>query len=163
MKSLLVDYANHNLWVTKIYVEILQKEDVNILEKEIISSFPSIMKTLAHIHAAQNIWHDRLNNLKGTFPSYESFDGADQIFAACIVSAESLLNFIEKSSEKDLIVKKSFHLLNGDKMENTVCDMFMHCINHSNFHRGQLVTMMRQMGINTIPSTDFIKYKRMII
>jgi uncharacterized damage-inducible protein DinB len=38
--------------------------------------------------------------------------------------------------------------------------MIWHCINHQSFHRGQLVTFARQLGITDIPSTDYIVYLR---
>jgi len=32
--------------------------------------------------------------------------------------------------------------------------------NHSTYHRGQLVTMMRQLGETNVPVTDFIAFAR---
>jgi uncharacterized damage-inducible protein DinB len=163
MKSLLVDYAKHNLWASLQYTQALKTNGTEILEKEIISSFTSIMKTIVHIHAAQNIWYARLNGEKGSFPNYESFSNSEEIFESWISSSKALLQFIENVTEEDLDSIKKFILLNGDSMENEVKDMFLHCINHSNFHRGQLVTMMRQLGFTTIPATDYIKFKRLNI
>ena len=37
--------------------------------------------------------------------------------------------------------------------------MFRHFINHSSYHRGQIVTFLRQLGA-TPPSTDLILYYR---
>jgi uncharacterized damage-inducible protein DinB len=33
-----------------------------------------------------------------------------------------------------------------------------HIFNHSTYHRGQLVTMLRQLGSKDIPATDFIAF-----
>jgi uncharacterized damage-inducible protein DinB len=38
--------------------------------------------------------------------------------------------------------------------------MLLHVFNHSNFHRGQLVTILRQLGEEKIPQTDYIHYSR---
>ena len=38
--------------------------------------------------------------------------------------------------------------------------MLLHLFNHQTFHRGQLVTMLRQNGIEKIPATDFIVFSR---
>jgi uncharacterized damage-inducible protein DinB len=37
--------------------------------------------------------------------------------------------------------------------------MFRHFINHSSYHRGQIVTFLRQLGASP-PSTDLILYYR---
>jgi uncharacterized damage-inducible protein DinB len=41
-----------------------------------------------------------------------------------------------------------------------VYEMLLHLFNHQTYHRGQIVTMMRQNGISKIPPTDFIVFSR---
>jgi uncharacterized damage-inducible protein DinB len=41
-----------------------------------------------------------------------------------------------------------------------VVDVFLHVLNHGTYHRGQLVNMLRQLGIEKIPQTDFIVWSR---
>ena len=36
-----------------------------------------------------------------------------------------------------------------------VHQMLIHVFNHGSYHRGQLVTILRQLGIEKIPCTDF--------
>jgi uncharacterized damage-inducible protein DinB len=38
--------------------------------------------------------------------------------------------------------------------------MLLHLFNHGTYHRGQLVTMLRELGIEKIPPTDFIVWSR---
>jgi uncharacterized damage-inducible protein DinB len=37
----------------------------------------------------------------------------------------------------------------------------MHIFNHNTYHNGQLVTMLRALGVVTIPATDFIVWTRL--
>jgi uncharacterized damage-inducible protein DinB len=37
---------------------------------------------------------------------------------------------------------------------------FQHLANHGTYHRGQVVTMLRQLGVTTVPSTDLIAFYR---
>jgi len=53
------------------------------------------------------------------------------------------------------IVKPS----SGGEFVHTFRQMFRHFINHSSYHRGQIVTFMRQLG-TAPPSTDLILYYR---
>jgi len=39
-----------------------------------------------------------------------------------------------------------------------IADMIHHCMNHSTYHRGQLITIGRQAGLQDPPRTDFIYY-----
>ncbi|MGI8581133.1 MAG: DinB family protein [Chitinophagaceae bacterium] len=39
-------------------------------------------------------------------------------------------------------------------------EMLLHLFNHQTFHRGQIVTMFRQLGFDKIPPTDFIVFSR---
>jgi len=40
-------------------------------------------------------------------------------------------------------------------------DIILTVINHGNYHRGQIVTMLRQLGIKDIPKTDYIEWIRL--
>jgi uncharacterized damage-inducible protein DinB len=58
--------------------------------------------------------------------------------------------------ESDLIYKNS----KGEQFFQPLPEVLMHVFNHGNYHRGQLVTMMRSLGAQLIPATDFILYTR---
>jgi len=55
-----------------------------------------------------------------------------------------------------------FHYQNSkkEKFRQPVFEMLAHLFNHSTYHRGQLVTMLRQLGVTSIPATDFIIWSR---
>jgi uncharacterized damage-inducible protein DinB len=38
--------------------------------------------------------------------------------------------------------------------------MLLQVFNHGSYHRGQLVNMLRQLGVEKIPQTDFIVWGR---
>ena len=38
--------------------------------------------------------------------------------------------------------------------------MLLHVFNHGTYHRGQLVNMLRQLGVSRIPATDFALWSR---
>ena len=47
----------------------------------------------------------------------------------------------------------------GTAYRHRFADMFRHVANHSSYHRGQAVTMLRQLGAKA-PSTDLIRFYR---
>lgn len=46
----------------------------------------------------------------------------------------------------------------GDAYSNSARDILFHVINHFTYHRGQIATEFRQMGLEPVP-TDYIFYK----
>jgi uncharacterized damage-inducible protein DinB len=60
------------------------------------------------------------------------------------------------------ILQSNLHYQNsrGEQFAQPVYEVVMHVFNHSTYHRGQLVTMMRQLGENNLPQTDFIHFTR---
>jgi uncharacterized damage-inducible protein DinB len=47
----------------------------------------------------------------------------------------------------------------GDTYTNSVQEILFHIINHSTYHRGQIMAQLRESGLEAI-STDYIFYKR---
>src|SRR6185369_13236864 len=47
-----------------------------------------------------------------------------------------------------------------EQFKQPVYEMLLHLFNHQSFHRGQVVTMLRQLGIEKISPTDFIVFSR---
>jgi uncharacterized damage-inducible protein DinB len=49
----------------------------------------------------------------------------------------------------------------GQAFEEPYDLLLTHIFNHSTFHNGQLVTILRALGVEKIPSTDFIFWVRL--
>jgi len=58
-----------------------------------------------------------------------------------------------------LAAELAFTLLNGDPNSMRLVDQMQHVANHATLHRGQVVGMIRQLGIAP-PSTDLLFYLR---
>jgi len=50
--------------------------------------------------------------------------------------------------------------LKGEHFKQPIYKMLLHVFNHGTYHRGQIVNMLRQLGIEKIPQTDFIVWSR---
>ena len=48
--------------------------------------------------------------------------------------------------------------LNGESYTQPVYKVLAHIFNHSTYHRGQLVTQLRQLGFEDITSTDLTTF-----
>lgn len=160
MKHILETYTSYNLWANKRIAEMLS-ENKAAADKEIKSSFPSLKKTLCHIWGAEELWQMRLRGESLLYVPGFDFSGS-----------------IEEAIEKTLVVSATFKELVAEKDETylqTLCtykdtrgnthtqphwQMIIHCMNHSTYHRGQIITMLREAGATKIMATDMIVYFR---
>jgi uncharacterized damage-inducible protein DinB len=67
--------------------------------------------------------------------------------------------YISELDETRLAAELPFKLLSGDSNSMRLVDQMQHVANHATLHRGQVVGMIRQLGIDP-PSTDLLFYLR---
>ena len=95
MKNHLINYTKYNLWANQKVCDFLKTLSEEQVNKEIISSFSSLKKTMLHIWDAQVIWQRRLQGETiTTFPS-KSFNG----------TFEEAVNGFLKSSKEHFLIK----------------------------------------------------------
>lgn len=152
-------YINYNSWANKAIADFLADKEF-MLDKELLSSFPSVRKTIFHIADAQHIW---LSRMKGVSPAdwpSKSMMTEDAIIAMMNTSSAFEVFCVGKD-DSFYSTRISFSALDGTVYEETNGNIIMHCMNHSTFHRGQLITMFRQGGLEgKMPRTDLIAYLR---
>ena len=161
MKQLLSESARYNAWANSHLVTLFRSVNEGLISQTVVSSFPSIRLTLLHIWDVQTLWLERLkgNSLK-ELPS-KTFNGSNEdVFQGILVSSDALTDFIVSRPAPFYRDKMTFTMLSSpDELHESVTDMAYQCLNHSTFHRGQLITMCRQLNILPIPKTDYIIYR----
>lgn len=133
-----------------------------MVDREVASSFPSIRRTVLHMWSAESIWLQRLelaenpvwaeDGFKGSFPDacaeWGNTSAAIQAFVARQFDDRTMQHVMQYYTRK------------REPVKNAVADVLLHMFNHATFHRGQLVTMLRQLGVSQLPATDYIHYLR---
>jgi uncharacterized damage-inducible protein DinB len=130
------------------------------LEAPIVSSFPSIGATLAHIVGTEWIW---LRRWLGTSPT----SGPDWAVKPTLTELKVQLaaieaeraSFLARLTDADLEGVVSYRAPDGLAFSHPLGELMRHVVNHSTYHRGQLATLLRQLG-HTPPNTDFTRYLR---
>ena len=162
LKATLIRYTNYNLWANELLLNVIEKNVSNAnFDKEISSSFPSLKKTIYHILDAELIWMKRLNGESLTDWPGKNFSGSlKEAKERILANDKEFINFVDNSSDEELAIPFTYKNIEGKMFSNPVWESILHCMNHSTYHRGQAVTMMRQLGVAELPSTDFITYCR---
>ncbi|HMQ78164.1 MAG TPA: DinB family protein [Ignavibacteria bacterium] len=161
MIELIIKYASYNLWANLMILNKLNTLPEDILNKELKSSFRSISRTILHIYDAETIWLRRLEGHSlNNWPS-EDFSGTTNEALQMLENAsKNIRDYVKNISAESLYNECTFTSFAGVKFAIKVHDVIQHCMNHSTFHRGQIVTMLRELDITELPSTDYIAYIR---
>ncbi len=156
-------HLKYNSWATEILSNMLSALNQEQWEQELVSSFPSIKKTVLHIWDAQVIWLTRLKGgeVSGVWPSSHFNGTKEEAISGYLQSAKDLSDFIEDKDQAFLDNK--LHYKNMKMLEYTtpVDEILFHTVNHATHHRGQIFTMLRQVGFTEIVNTDLITYVRL--
>ncbi len=70
-------------------------------------------------------------------------------------------SYLEAQSDDELDRAVMYVNSRGDEYHNTVSDIVMHVVVHSEHHRGQVAHMVRNVG-GQPPLTDYIQYVRTV-
>jgi len=152
-----IDYANYNIWANDRLMADLLGQEESLLNQELEGSFPTIRATILHIWYAEAGWLSRLNGNGWEASAVTGFSGGTQeLFVGWKATSEAFRDFV---TEADLEEKTTFehkgqqYSIPGREVAQTV-------FNHGSYHRGQVVMMMRQLGISAVSQTDYIEWVR---
>jgi uncharacterized damage-inducible protein DinB len=160
MKELLQQYAAYNIWATKLLTDRINKLSDEEISRETVSSFPSLYKTLQHMWLAEEIWWKRLKLMENIVLESEKFTGTFNEMVDILAKQSQLYkDWIDGATETQLLHVFAF-VRNKEQYKMPVYQMLHHVFNHATYHRGQLVTMLNQLGADKIPGTDFSTYCR---
>ena len=159
MKKFLYDYVAFNTWANNRMCDAAAKLTEEQLTQEMKSSFPSIRATMLHIMEAQDIWLERFD---GHSPSsWPTFTGTSaDLIEGLRKSSKALEAKVKSYDKKGLKKEVSYITLKGIAGNSQVYQMFAHVANHGTYHRGQLITMFRTVGVSELPATDLIAFFR---
>ena len=153
----LFDYAS---WATARMFSAAEALTQEQLTAFIESSFPSILGTLAHMVGAEWIWLRRWQgDSPASIPDWVSQPALKDLEIRLAAIEEERLSFLGQLTDADLQRVFSYRGLDGQTFSYPLGDLIRHVVNHATYHRGQLATMLRQLGAAP-PSTDFTRYLR---
>ncbi|HMI79169.1 MAG TPA: DinB family protein [Ferruginibacter sp.] len=161
MKQLLQQCAAYTIWANqKIFDCIINLSDDQI-NREIVSSFSSIQKTVLHMLDAESAWWQRLKlEEKMYVPSADFSDSFLELVKKVNQQSLTWKEWVDSATEVQLQHVFAYQNTKKEQFKQPVYEMLLHLFNHNTYHRGQLVTMLRQLGVDKIPPTDFSVFCR---
>ncbi len=158
LTRLLHEFADYDAWANARFVERLWREPDAMLDAPTPSSFPTLRKTLLHIRDAENAWTQRLLGEPVRWPAADGV-GLDTVLPI----TERFVQLVKSYDEAELRSERVYHDLKGNRHASPAWRMILHALNHGTQHRGQLITMMRALGLDGIPANDLVVFQRSLV
>jgi uncharacterized damage-inducible protein DinB len=157
----LFDYTE---WANRSALDAADKLSDEQLRHDFHISHGSILGTLLHMAGAEWIWLERWQGRTVGPESWAAWKVDNCPHLATLRTRwqeiiDRRATFILGLNEDRLNADSPFKLLNGVQDSLPLVGQMQHVVNHATLHRGQVVGMIRQLGIAP-PSTDLIFYLR---
>jgi uncharacterized damage-inducible protein DinB len=161
MKELLLQLSGYNTWANQQLIDLIQQLPEEKQTQTVASSFNSLLKTSVHMWDSESIWWQRLKLSERIIVPSETFNGNFKAAAYQLLQQNrQWTEWITNSQEH--MFQHEFIYMNSKKeqFKQPVYQVLVHVFNHGTYHRGQLVTILRQLGVDKIPQTDYIVWTR---
>lgn len=161
MKDILSQFATYNLWANQKLLDVILAMTEEKQNQEVPGSFKNLYSTVLHMWDAESIWWQRMKLQERIIVPGENFNGTMKDIADGLMQQNILwTEWVNHASDQSLEHVFQYRNSKKEQFKQPVYQMILHVFNHGTYHRGQLVNILRQLGIEKIPQTDFIVWSR---
>ena len=155
----LLDY---HYWARDRLLEAVEALTTEELTRDMGSSFRSVRDTLVHLCQVEWIWHARWTGTSPTGPQHlpEQYADVSSIRRLWSEQEREVRSFVDRLGDQGIARVIDYRNMAGQPARSAYWQMVQHMVNHGSYHRGQVTTMMRQMGAAPAKSMDLIAYYR---
>ncbi len=149
----------YNCWSNEKVLGVVSKISGEDFKKKLETGFNPVRETLIHIFECEAGWlkicrgiSDNNNiNIENNSESLES------IKRKWFDLNENFQKYVEALTDEDSKRKISYQNDAGKSYEDALEHLIQHLVNHSTYHRGQIMTHLRQIKAETV-NTDFLSF-----
>ncbi len=157
----LTTLLDYHYWARDRLLDAVARLTPEQFNRDLGSSFKSVRDTLVHIYAAEWAWYSRW---RGTSPTAlltsEPFPDVESLRRAWAENEANVRAFTASLGDAGIDRVIAYKLLSGAEGASPFWQMLQHVVNHASYHRGQITTMLRQLGAEPARSMDLIAFYR---
>jgi uncharacterized damage-inducible protein DinB len=150
-------HLRYSGWASQRLLDAAKKLNPDELTRNTGVSHESILGTLSHIHFADRIWYSRVVDANEPVIRQSDLATLEREWPAIQRKWEA---WAENVQSADLERKVPCKSPDGIPYEIAAEKAVLHLVNHDSLHRGQVMAMIRQLGIAP-PPTDLMMYYRL--
>lgn len=150
--QLIKNYAAYNFWANDRIINWLKDYDESVLNQSVPSSYDSILKTMAHNLEVEKFWLKVITPLDQSYEKINAYQ-KENIFSEMLIASQNIVDFTNNMDEESILTPVTLDQpwANGTMPR---FEFLHHCLNHSTYHRGQIITIAHQLNLSKAPSTD---------
>ncbi|WP_221563348.1 DinB family protein [Alkalihalobacillus sp. TS-13] len=147
-----VEMYHYHSWANQVIFNRLKEFPEEIFYQEVQGTFPSISKVLAHIYTTDRGWLEILSGIDMSVSMEKSGEVEEEASSRTLEELEKM--FIELSQRYKSFLEMEMYLDRKIVLDNPyagvrdtkVSEIVLHVVNHGTYHRGNVSSMLHQMG-----------------
>jgi uncharacterized damage-inducible protein DinB len=149
----------YSSWATNRMLNAIEQLTTEQYTRDMKSSHGSIQGTLLHLVGAEKIWLSRWKGVTEPFLTLAEVPDLPAMRNVWEDVGRHTVQWLGTMTDAQLNGTFSLKTSTGETVTHIFWQAFQHLVNHSTYHRGQLVTMLRQLEVKP-PVTDLIFFYR---
>ena len=146
----------YTLWADRVCLDAAREVPPEALTRDAGVSFGSLLGTLAHILGSQRRWLARFTGRQASVGD-PAFPDVEALAVGWSETAAELEFFLASLTEEQLAAEITWVDTEGPVYSRPLWQPVCHLVNHSTYHRGQVASLLRQLGYQP-PKTDLIYF-----
>lgn len=152
-----VGHLRYSGWASRRLLDAAKKLSPDDLTRVVGISHGSILGTLSHVHFADRIWYSRVVDPNEAVIRESDLATLEREWPAIQQKWEAWAEGLQDADLGRMVACKS---PDGIAYQIAAEKAVLHLVNHDTLHRGQVMGMIRQLGIPP-PPTDLMMYYRL--
>lgn len=154
-------WLDYHYWARDVLFEAVAPLTPEQFTQPVESSFTSVRDTVAHIYFADWVWYMRwTGQLPATPPANDSWPDLESLRQASQALEGKIRAFVTDGGEAGINRVCHYKALTGQPAASPFWQMLVHVVNHGSYHRGQVTTLLRQLGAPPPKQLDMIAFFR---
>jgi uncharacterized damage-inducible protein DinB len=149
----------YNAWADNRIFEAVAQLPSDQYMQDAKSSHGGIHGTLIHMVGAEKVWLERFQGDPKPFLTQNPPNSLLELKSVWEKVGYDTAHWLGAMTDKKLNETFTMKTAKGDTYTHVYWQAFQHMVNHSSYHRGQIVTMLRQFGAKPV-STDLSLFYR---